>query len=447
MKYKIKSNHPSFSDYRKKIIDGQTTITEILENSLSKIQELNPSIRAFVTTDTKNLYQQAIASDRRYKEGNTLSVLDGCPIGIKDMINTKDLPTQMNSPIYKNWHAPMDAACVNALISAGLIVIGKTVTTSFAVGHTNETTNPYDINRTPGGSSSGSGASVGAGMVPIAIGTQTRGSLLRPASFCGSVGFKPTHNSIHLGGVHPLSPTLDHLGVISNSISDAFNCVKIMTKTRSSFSGHNSLQKNLSNSDIMPIKNLAILEFNEWHSAGKETETEFNKIVKTLSSAGCKIFSTDNDATLKIIENDLINIIDTESLDILAYEMDWPFNSYPREQLDGRILDLLEKGESISFNDYHILLKKRIKIREKINSLCKKYDAFLSLSSTGPAPFGNENTGSRHYQVPWTYLGFPAFSLPLLIVEGMPVGIQLMGFKNQDEILGKQAQWISKFFI
>src|SRR6267378_3261782 len=202
--------------------EGRATPRTFLELCLGAVKRHEKSIQAFVTLDERAARKAADAATRRYKAGRPLSPVDGCPIAVKDIIATADMPTQMNSPIYKGWRPRSDAASVAALRRAGAVIVGKTVTTEFAIGRSGPTKNPWDRTRTPGGSSSGSAAAVACGMVPAALGTQTQGSVLRPAAYCGVVGFKPTHGALHTGGIHLLSATSDHLGVIAATVEDAW---------------------------------------------------------------------------------------------------------------------------------------------------------------------------------------------------------------------------------
>src|SRR5262245_27180939 len=225
-----------FYTARARFLFGQDTPRAYLERCIRTIDARDKEVRAFVTLGLESALRAADASTERYRAGKPLSAVDGMPIGVKDIMDTGDLPTQMGNPIYTGWQPRWDAACVHALRSGGAIVVGKTVTTAFAGGETNETRNPLDLSRTPGGSSSGSAASVGAGMVPAALGTQTQGSTIRPAGFCGAFGFKPTHGALTMQGVHPLSLTHDHLGIIAASLQDLW-CVASRIATASGSPG------------------------------------------------------------------------------------------------------------------------------------------------------------------------------------------------------------------
>ena len=195
-------------------MSGARTPREFLEQCLETLVAREPTVKAFVTLNLDAARAAADLATARYRAGRPLSIVDGCPVGIKDIMDTSDMPTQMGSALFAGWQPRYDAACVQAMRHGGAVIVGKTVTTEFACGGPGATTNPFDATRTPGGSSSGSAAAVGAGMLPVALGTQTQGSTLRPASYCGVVGFKPTHGALTMAGVHPISTTHDHLGVL-----------------------------------------------------------------------------------------------------------------------------------------------------------------------------------------------------------------------------------------
>src|SRR5689334_20326682 len=230
-----------FFKARARFIEGSDTPNDYLARCIATIEARDRDVRAFVTLGLDNARRAAEESTRRYRAGTPLSPVDGMPIGVKDIMDTADLPTQMGNALYKGWQPRWDAACVHALRSGGAIVVGKTVTTAFAGGETNECRNALDTRRTPGGSSSGSGAAVGAGMVPAALGTQTQGSTLRPAAYNGAFGLKPTHGVLTMQGVHPISFTHDHLGVIAGSLEDTW-CVASRIATAAGNPGGPGLQ-------------------------------------------------------------------------------------------------------------------------------------------------------------------------------------------------------------
>ncbi|MEK9945653.1 MAG: amidase [Alphaproteobacteria bacterium] len=447
MTYSPQSPHPGFVATRADFLDGSDTPRDFLERGLAILETRDGDVRAFVTTRLEAARVDADAATERYKGGRPLSLLDGCPLAVKDMIQTGDLPTQMGSPLFEGWQAPVDAACVHALRHAGAVVVGKTVTTEFAAGHTNETRNPHDLERTPGGSSSGSGAAVGAGMVPLALGTQTRGSVIRPAAFNGAVGFKPALDGIHMGGVHPLSPTLDHVGIIGAALADVWAAAHIMAGVPGGVSGHHALKGTQELPPSTPPKRLALLPFAEWNDAGPATLSAMNDALQKIRDAGCEIVHPDDHTPLASLQDKLLPMIDQDSFDIFAYEMQWPFSAYAPDRLNPRLQDLLERGRAVTEAQYHTALAHRDALRALTQDFAYRFDGFITLASTGPAPLGHEETGSRHYQVPWSYLGLPCFTLPVMAADGLPLGLQLMGYQTGTTDLAAYSRWVMETIL
>jgi Asp-tRNA(Asn)/Glu-tRNA(Gln) amidotransferase A subunit family amidase len=220
------SDHPCFSSVVDDFKQGKNTPREFLETCIASIDRFNPTIQAFTHTNLDKARVLADQSTARYRKGTPLSPIDGMPIGVKDIIDTADMPTQMNSLIYHGHTPSVDAAAVRALYEGGGIPMGKTVTTEFAIGRSGPTVNPHNTAHSPGGSSSGSAAGTAAGMFAAALGTQTQGSIIRPASFCGVIGYKPSRSALSSDGIHPLSATHDHLGTLADSVEDAWRLAR-----------------------------------------------------------------------------------------------------------------------------------------------------------------------------------------------------------------------------
>ena len=447
MTYSPQTPHPGFVAARTRFLDGSDTPRDFLERGLAVLEARDGDVRAFVTTRLDGARADADAATTRYKEGRPLSLLDGCPLAVKDMIQTGDLPTQMGSPLFEGWQAPVDAACVYALRHAGAVVVGKTVTTEFAAGHTNQTRNPHDLDRTPGGSSSGSGAAVGAGMVPLALGTQTRGSVIRPAAFNGAVGFKPALDAIHMGGVHPLSPTLDHVGIIGAALEDVWAAAYIMAAVPGGVSGHHVLRGSSALPDAKAPRRLALLPFAEWNEAGASSLSAMETALAKIRDTGCEVVHPDDYAPLATLQEKLLPMIDKDSFDIFAYEMQWPFWAYAPDRLNPRLQDLLERGRSVTEAQYHTALAHRDALRALTQDFAHRFDGFITLASTGPAPLGHDETGSRHYQVPWSYLGLPCFTLPVMAADGLPLGLQLMGYEMSTTDLAAYSRWVMETIL
>jgi Asp-tRNA(Asn)/Glu-tRNA(Gln) amidotransferase A subunit family amidase len=436
-----------FSSAREQFVSGKDTPRDYLERCIATIQARDGDVRAFVTLGLDNARRAADASTARYREGKPLSRVDGMPVGIKDIMDTADLPTQMGNPIYKGWQPRWDAACVHALRSGGAIVVGKTVTTAFAGGETNETRNPLDLTRTPGGSSSGSAAAVGAGMVPVALGTQTQGSTLRPAGFCGAFGFKPTHNALPMQGVHPISLTHDHLGVIAGGLDDLW-CVASHIASAAGSPGGDGLH----GAGELPAprrpRKLIVMRTRAWDSeVDASTRGAFEALCADLAEREIELVSSRDDAQFSAFEDAFFGAFIDRSVDITSYEMKWPYQQYLEKHadwLEPRQKARLARAREITPGYYAELLAEKAGMKERLRRAMGDADAILTLSSSGPATAGHGHTGSRTYLLFASFLQVPAFSLPLLASEGMPVGAQLIGHDRRDGDLCAVARWISE---
>ena len=422
----------------------RSTPREWLEQCLDAIAGRDTQIKAFVALDARAARAAADAATKRYKAARPLSPIDGCPVAVKDIIATSDMPTQMNSPLYKGWRPPYDAACVTALRNSGAVIVGKTVTTEFAIGRSGPTVNPFDPTRTPGGSSSGSGAAVGAGMVPVALGTQTQGSLLRPASYCGAFGFKPTVGTLHTGGIHPLSATCDHLGVIAGTLEDLWSVASEI-----SLGAGSPGQRFLPSAGTRPVpvrpRRLVRLYTRGWSELHADTQQAFNELIAFLQTRGVEIADRSNDSTIAALEEQLDEGMDG-ALAIVAYEMKWPYAEYiakHRKRVGARIHELVERAKAMLPAEYEALLLTRARMQDAIEQQTRLSDAFVTLAASGPAPVGLQHTGSRTFQVYASWLGLPAFTLPLLEEKGLPVGVQLLGGLRNDAKLFGVASWIA----
>ncbi len=440
----------SFAEAVADFRSGRDTPRELLERCIANIKERESRVKAFVTLDLGRARKAADASTRRYKDGKPLSMVDGCPVGIKDIMATRDMPTQMNSPVFKGWQSGQDAACVHALRKGGAIILGKTVTTEFAIGYSGPTTNPFDERRTPGGSSSGSAAGVGAGMMPVALGTQTQGSTLRPASFCGAFAFKPSIGALHMAGVHPLSATCDHLGIIGATLADTWRIASQVSLGVAS-PGYGFLEGAGAKTPA-PVKprKLIRLYTRGWNEIDEVVAREFEDAIAELKDAGVEIVGRDDDPAVAAFEDALEQGVDG-ALDIVAYELRWPFEEYIErygEAIGKRLHSLVERANEMSPDDYAGLLEKRRAIREQCRALADSVgaDAYVTLASSGPAIEGIEYSGSRAFLVYASWLGFPAFSLPLLQAHGLPFGVQLLGLGDQDGKLCATANWVTRVF-
>ena len=429
---------------------GLLSPVEYVEEMLKRSSKLQPSLNAFVLVDEDRARAAARESEKRWRAGRPLSPVDGCPVGIKDIMATADMPTQMGNPVFKGWHSGQDAACVHALRRGGAVIFNKTVTTEFAIGYSGPTTNPFDPKRTPGGSSSGTAAAVGAGMLPVGLGTQTQGSTLRPASFCGAVGFKPTIHAFNTAGIHPLSSTCDHLGVIGATLEDTWMIASQLSLGIGS-PGYGFLN---GASGELPVavqpKKLICLYTRGWNEIDEATRRQFNTMLQALKEAGVEIAGKDEDPRVQAFEDALERDVDG-ALDIVAYEMQWPYRDYIARfgnKIGPRIRGLIKRADTLSPAAYTALLEKRHAIRRHCRTLLAELgaDAYVTLAASGIAPRGLVSSGSRTFLTPGSWLGFPAFALPLLQTDGLPVGLQLLGEDHRDGNLFAAARWIMREF-
>ena len=433
-----------FTDSVPAFLDGSDTPRAFLERCVEAIEAREPEVKAFVTLDIEGARAQADESSARYGQGRPASPVDGCPFGVKDIIETADMPTQMGSPIFEGWRSMRDAASVRALRQGGAVLLGKTVTTEFAAGRSGPTVNPFDGTRTPGGSSSGSAAAVAAGMVPVALGSQAGGSTIRPASYCGVVGFKPTVGMLSMAGVHTTGPTHDHLGVLGSNLDDVWNVARQIAEKadtpgtrRLPGSGH------ATPTPTAPSR-LIRLYTAGWAELDADTIAAFEALVERLRGAGVPVTSRDDDPRIADLETAMDAGVDGRT-DVMAYEMRWPFEEYVdrhgdmvSEFLRGRV----HHAQGITAADYGNALEERRRMQARVRGFATPADGFITLASSGPAPVGLDNTGSRTFLNYGSWLGFPCFSLPLMTVDGLPVGLQLMGFEAGDDRLAAHADWI-----
>ena len=440
----LRSDQPAFSEVLADFHSGSQTPRDYLERCIEAIEEKEPTVQAFTHQNLTKAREAADASAKRYAKGAPLSPIDGMPVGIKDIINTRDMPTNMNSEIFQG-HTPLtDAACVHAVKAGGAYAVGKTVTTEFAIARSGPTTNPHNPAHTPGGSSSGSAAGTAAGFFSAAFGTQTQGSVIRPASFCGVVGFKPTLGSLSMDGVHPLSKSHDHLGILADNVDDAWWLAR-WTAEIAPEQAHPGLAGPLTG----PVAaagpaTVGLLRTKGFDDLDDASATAFEDQLKQLNKQGVKIIEPEQDSLLADLVSALADI-PQRSLELLAYEMRWPYADYivaHAEKVGERIHNLVSDGQKMTRDDYIQLLLLQKRLRAQLNSLTGRFSSLILPASSGPAPEGFEFTGSRELLVYSTFLGAPAFSIPTMQVDSMPFGLQLIGFHNEDYALTRQAKWI-----
>ena len=379
-KYRMRTFH----DARNAFIENTDTPRAYLERCLETIEQLEPAIRAWVTLNSENARHAADQSGLRYQRGQPLSPIDGMPLGIKDVLQTKDMPTELGSPIFKGRCTNLDSASVNALRLAGCVIVGKTVTTEFAFLKPGPTTNPFDSGATPGGSSSGTSAAVGAGMVPAALGNQVVGSIIRPASFCGNYAIKPTLGALHNG--EGLSLSQLHLGVHAGSLDDVWAVAYQIALRAGGDPGYPGLYGPEEVSPPQIPKSLIILETEGWTQCGEKTKQAFSRILEQLKHQGVHIISRHDDSTIDRFEQSIQESV-TLCRILCSYEMRWALRNYSETGLLSEDLSLwLEMAEEMSPQDYRYALLKRDEMRSGFAAVSPLADAMITLSSVGPAP-------------------------------------------------------------
>jgi Asp-tRNA(Asn)/Glu-tRNA(Gln) amidotransferase A subunit family amidase len=413
---------------------GSDSPRELLERCIAIIDATERDVQAFEYLDLDRARISADASTLRYRAGNPKSSIDGIPFGVKDIIETADMPTGMGSPLFAGYRSGRDAASVAALRDAGAVIVGKTVTTEFAATVAGKTHNPWDLARTPGGSSSGSAAAVGSGMLCAALGTQVIGSILRPASYCGCVGYKPTVGGINRGGAVDFQSQSTH-GVLAASLEDAWITVREIVARAGGDPGFPGVRGPMRPPAARKPLTLAFLETPGWGLATEDAKGKLHVALGMLRNAGITIVDRNNSTRVAKLEAVLPESRPL-STRINTWEFRWPLNTFARDmdaaKLSPTMQERLAVAEAMTLEEYQANLARRDEIRAMYGRLCAVCDGAISLSAPGPAPVGLASTGEPAFVVPGSLLGVPALSLPLLATESLPLGLQLLGFHDRD---------------
>ena len=413
--------------------DGSDTPRQFLERCLADISALEPKIGAFVHLDVDGARAAADRAGTRWREGRPLSKIDGMPVGIKDIIETIDMPTQNGSPLYAGWQSGRDGASVAALREAGAVILGKTVTTEFAATEPRGTRNPHDMRRTPGGSSSGSAAGVAAGMMSAGLGTQVIGSTIRPASYCGCVGFKVSVGALNRGGSFDgLSQSVS--GVLATTLEDAWQVAWEIASRAGGDPGYPGLSGPPSAPEPRKPSRVAFLETPGWATATSDAKDAMSDALARAKAAGIEVLTRQSHAKVAAVEAAIARAREL-SMRLNAWEWRWPLNTYrarDAQMLSRVLLDRLTEAEAMTLDDYRADLVQRDKDRALHGGLAAECEACISLSAPSAAPIGLHSTGDPNCTVHTSYLGIPAISLPVLQDEGLPLGLQVTGFANGD---------------
>jgi Asp-tRNA(Asn)/Glu-tRNA(Gln) amidotransferase A subunit family amidase len=419
---------------------GKDSAREFLERCIADLDAWEPKIGAFVTLNLAGARAAADRSTNRWRAGKPLSPIDGMPIGIKDIIETIDMATENGSPLFAGFRGERDSASVAALREAGAVIVGKTVTTEFAWMQPRATRNPWDLTRTPGGSSSGSAAAVAVGAISVGIGTQVFGSILRPSSFCGCFGFKPTVGAINRGGSHDALSQSTH-GPIAASLPEAWQVAYEISRRTGGDPGYPGLYGPSTCPTPSKPRRLAVLETDGWAVATSGAKAAFADASARLRSAGVTLLSRHENEKIAAVE-DAIHDARELSHNIIAWESRWPLNTYrarDMSKLSQPMLELAARAEALTLDDYRRDIEERDRRRAIHQALMEEFDACLTLSAPGAAPVGLAWTGDPAFVIPGSMLGVPAITLPVLQDDGLPLGLQLLGFADADAALFSTA--------
>ncbi len=395
----------------------------VVADCLDRIAAREPEVQAWSHLDRDGALAQARALDK----GPVRGLLHGLPIGVKDLFDTADMPTTYGSPIYDGHRPPADAATVALCREQGGIMLGKTVTTEFATFNPGKTRNPHRLTHTPGGSSSGSAAAVAELMVPLAFASQTAASVIRPAAYCGIVGYKPSYGLVNRAGVKPLSDSLDTIGFLARSVDDV-----------ALFAAAASGDRALLQLDVGGTPRIAMCATHEWPHADVDTRMAMQKAVSRLAHAGVPV----RDLQTPMLFSQLLQV----QKEMMAYELAQSL-AHERlrhaDQLSPKLQALLEEGLRIPAERHWANIQLAYSARAKVSSAFGDSEAWLAPSTTGEAPATLEQTGDPVFGRVWTLIGLPCVHLPFMTGQtGMPVGLQLVGRYGDDRVVLRIARWL-----
>lgn len=423
------------------IRDGVISSVQLVEACLARVQEVDPQVQAWAFLDPDYALKQARALDQHRLEGKPTGPLHGVPVAIKDIFDTADMPTECGSMLHSGRTPSRDATAIALVRAAGAVIMGKSVTTELAYFFPGKTRNPHNPEHTPGGSSSGSAAAVAANMVPLAIGSQTNGSTIRPAAYCGVVGFKPTHGLISRHGALMLSRTLDHVGLFARSIDD----IALFAEQMVSYDEHDPDTGPRARIPFTKVAGeepplapmFAFIKTPMWERADVETKEGFAEIAEHLGAQveELELFPSAQQAwqwhQIIMAAEMAINL-----------EREWQKG---RDKLSEQLRTQIENGREVRAVDYQRALRRIHPIHESFVELFEqRYDAILTPAAPSAAPRGLAATGDPSFCTLWTLCGMPCVTLPLLqSTSGLPIGVQLVGPRGGDARLLRTARWLA----
>ena len=429
------------SEIAKKIRNSELSSVELCQNYIDQINKFEKDVKAWVHFDKKLLIEKAEESDKHRKSGKPMGSLHGIPVALKDIIGTYDMPTECGTVLRKGKTQSQDAEIVDLLKSAGAIIMGKTATSELAYLGPPDTRNPHDYSRTPGGSSSGSAAVIATHMAPLSIGSQTGGSVIRPASYCGVVGYKPSYGLISRNGVLRTSFNLDHIGVFGKKVEDVALLSKILIKKDSydeatiHYSSEYMLEECIKGPPFEP--KFIFYKTNSWKKIDKKSRESFEYFIKSFKK-NIEVFDTpsyfkDIDKNHRILhEPDLSNNFQI-------------YYKKSKNKLSKEMQSAISRGMKYSAKEYLDAVDFMKRSYESYKEVFEDYHGVLSPCSTGVADKGLKSTGSADFNRVWSYMHTPAISLPLLQGENnLPLGVQLIGGKYDDQRFLGTARWLEK---
>ena len=412
----------SATEAARRIERGELTSEALVSECLERIAARDETVRAWAFLDRAHALAQARALDRGPRRG----VLHGIPVGIKDVLDTAELPTEYNSPIYRGHRPKADAACVAELKRAGAVILGKTATTEFANNHPAPTRNPHNPAHTPGGSSSGSAAAVADFMVPLALGTQTGGSVIRPAAYCGVAAIKPSFGSINRAGLKFVAESLDTIGVFARTVEDLALCLEPLSGRTRSPVGKNP--------------RIGLCRTPRWSAADPANQANLEAAASRLAQAGAQVRPYDMPPQSAQLFDRHKVIMGFESARALA----WEYATHPGE-ISASLKPRLEEGRKVTRAQYDEMRAIAERCRRALAQDFREFDFLLTPSAPGEAPASLASTGDAVFNRAWTLLGNPCVTLPSgRGPQGLPLAVQLIGAFDDDAPLLGWARWAEK---
>ena len=429
------------TEARRRMVAGECSVTDYAQALLARTAQVNGEVMAWAHLDPAHLLRQAAAADEAHAAGQHDGPLFGLPVGIKDIIDTTDMPTEDGTVLHAGRLPYDDAVLVASLRGAGGLVMGKTVTTELATYAPGKTRNPHNPAHTPGGSSSGSAAAVAAGMVPLAIGTQTNGSVIRPASFCGVYGFKPSAGLIPRTGVLTQSPAFDAIGVFGRTLDD----VALLAQVLVGYSADDPMTRPratppwatmaATDAPLAPALGWAQTPF--WSRMAPDAQAAFTELTEVLAARLAPIELPESSAGA-IEWHRLVMEADIAGSFALDYERGG-------DQMSASLRSQIERGRQVSAVAHRDALARIPLLLAAFDAVFDHVDALVTPATLGTAPAGLDSTGDPVMCTLWTYLGMPTLSLPLLHGDnGLPIGVQLVGRRGDDARLLRTARWLVK---